>query len=116
MTIRAGQLDQRVTLLAPADVADVDTYGHPQGEPASLGTFWAGVRGLAGREAEQARQVRAEATHAVTMRDIGVEITTRHALTWHSKFGDKHLEIAQALYDRKAAEWSIVAVETPDDG
>lgn len=116
MTLRAGALDQRVTLLAPADPDDVDTFGHPEGEQPAAGTFYAAVEPLSGREGEQARQVRAEATHKVTMRNVGVEITTQHTLTWHSTFGDKTLEIAQALFDHKDAMWAIVAVETPEDG
>lgn len=112
--IDAGRLRDRVTLLAPGDPDERDSTGEPSATPVAAGTCWAEVRPLSGREAERARQVVAEATHAVTMRDVGIEITPRHSLTWHSKWGDKTLGIGSALFNEQDAEWAIVATEAVD--
>jgi SPP1 family predicted phage head-tail adaptor len=82
VSIRAGQLRHRVTLQAPPDPeadAGQDSYGQPEGAWTEVGVYWADVRFLAGREAIAAKQVQAEATHAVTMRH-GAPVTPQSRL------------------------------------
>lgn len=67
--MRSGRLRHRVTLLKPARTTD--GYGQVKTSSSPVGTYWAWVRPLRGREAEVARQLRADLTHAVTLRYVG---------------------------------------------
>lgn len=66
--MRIGRLTHRVTLQSSSGSAD--SFGQPSPVWSSVGTYWAQVSPLSGREAERARQVRADTTHTVTMRDV----------------------------------------------
>jgi SPP1 family predicted phage head-tail adaptor len=69
--LSAGDLRYRVTLQAPRVPPALDSYGQPVEAWDTLGTYWARIRPLSGREAQVALQTKAEATHAVTMRYLG---------------------------------------------
>lgn len=75
--MQAGKLRKRVDVqqltAAPSDPALQDPYNAPpppadDGNWETLVTRWAFVRPLSGRELFQARQVRPDVTHRVTMR------------------------------------------------
>jgi SPP1 family predicted phage head-tail adaptor len=70
--IRAGGMRHRVTLQVMSEAQD--SVGQPIQSWADVGTFWANVREMSGREAVTARQLNAELTHAVTMRGVGATI------------------------------------------
>lgn len=73
--MRSGRLRHRLELQAPAEVAD--SFGQRRKTWTTVGTYWGEVRPLAGREAEVARQTRADLTHAVTTRG-GPAVTPKH--------------------------------------
>ena len=64
-----GDLRHRVTYQEPVET--LDAYRQPVVTWQAVGTYWAEVRPLAGRELEVARQLRADVTHAVAMRRVG---------------------------------------------
>jgi SPP1 family predicted phage head-tail adaptor len=66
--VNAGQLRHRIAIVRPEANPEEDDYGQPQGAPATVRTCWARVRSLSGKEAEEKRQLAAEATHEVLMR------------------------------------------------
>lgn len=72
---RTGTLRQRVTLQQLPAAETFDSFGQPVQTYQTVGTYWAEVRPLAGQEAYVARQVKAEATHAVTLRYLGSSLT-----------------------------------------
>lgn len=76
-----GRLRHRVTVQSRSLVDD--SFGQPQPTWTAVGTYWAEVKPLRGREAEQARQVRAETTHKVTLR-VPTTITPEHRLLFES--------------------------------
>lgn len=71
--MKSGRLRDRVTVQL-VDPSAVDALGQPVDSPTDLGTFWANVRELQGREAVAARQVKATLTHGVTLRYVGLDI------------------------------------------
>ena len=77
--MRAGPMRNRVTIEAPVEARDAYGQKIPGWEP--CGTFWAQIRALAGREAVNAKQIRAEVTHAVRMRHIGGRLPAPGLLT-----------------------------------
>lgn len=76
-SIRSGTLRQRVTLQRLATPETFDSFGQPIQDWVPVGTYWAEVRPLAGQEAYVARQVKAEATHALALRWLGAAVTLR---------------------------------------
>ncbi len=64
--MRAGRLRHRVRV--ERDTSAQDGFGAPSVSWSSLGTRWASVEDLAGRELIEARQVESRATVRVTMR------------------------------------------------
>jgi SPP1 family predicted phage head-tail adaptor len=66
--MRAGALRDRVKLQQLVETPDA--LGQPVQSWTDLGTYWANVRELAGRRAVTARQLNAEVTHAVTLRNL----------------------------------------------
>lgn len=109
--MRAGPLRHRVTVQSSSSAAD--GFGQPQPTWGSVGEYWANVEPLVGREAERARQVRADATHRVTMR-IPVTITTAHRLVFEST---RTLNVAQVLnVGERDREQRLVCVEILSGG
>ena len=107
-SINAGLLCHRVTLQEPAETAD--EYGQMIPGWASLGTFWAGVEPLQGREAERARQLIATATHKVTLRWLGPDVIPRPQP--RIVFGSRILHIEAVLnLDEGDHHYQVLAME-----
>jgi SPP1 family predicted phage head-tail adaptor len=69
--MRSGALRQRVTVMAPGTPGAPDALGQPTLSPITVGTYWADVRPLSGRELAIAQQLRADLSHLVVMRRVG---------------------------------------------
>lgn len=67
--MRAGPKRQRITVQVLSE--SQDSYGQKLQSWVDDGTYWAEIRTLSGREAVNAKQVKAETTHAVNLRYIG---------------------------------------------
>lgn len=78
-TVPAGKLDKRVVILQDTS-ASKDEFGQPEQQNAwvEVASRWACIEPLTGRELWQAAQVRAELTHRVTVRAVGLELTAKH--------------------------------------
>ena len=84
--MRAGKLDQRVAFYRPT-TASVDTSGADvAGTPTTLGTRWASVRYLSGRELEQARQLWGESDFEIEIRRWpSVTLVPKDYCTWRGR-------------------------------
>jgi SPP1 family predicted phage head-tail adaptor len=79
---RAGKLRQRVQLEQLQPSESFDTFGQPIPTWTTVGTYWAEVVPLVGNEAYIARQVKAEATHKLTVRYLGANVTLNPTDHW----------------------------------
>lgn len=70
--IDVGRLRKRVTVVKPNRTRDA--YGQESYATATVGTFWAEIRPLSGRELANAAQIKSEVTHAITMRYPGASV------------------------------------------
>lgn len=67
--LQVNELRRRVQL--QSNVPAATGYGQRQPNWQTVGTYWAQVRPLSGRELENARQIKAEVTHRITLRYQG---------------------------------------------
>lgn len=84
--MRPGPMRQRVTLQSLTK--SKDSYGQEIEVWANVGTYWAEVVTLSGREAVNAQQIKSEATHRVTMRYVTSIVASQRFL-----FGSRQLKI-----------------------
>lgn len=54
----------------PLDQSQLDAMNQPKKSWTTRGTYWGRVEPLAGRELMNARQLKAETTHKITMRNV----------------------------------------------
>jgi SPP1 family predicted phage head-tail adaptor len=64
----AAKYNRTVTLQTPPATETFDTFSQPVPNWTTVGTYSAAIRPLNGREAAIARQVKAQASHAIEMR------------------------------------------------
>ena len=112
-SIRSGKNRQRVELY---DIPETtfDSYRQPQQATTLIGTFWAEVRPLSGREALNVKQVWATATHKVSMRWLGssIAIQPRMKLVITKPPGTRTLNILEALNnEERDREWQLTCEE-----
>ena len=78
--------DKRSRITIQRQSSELNSFRQPKDEWAEVGTYWANVRTLSGRELATARQVRDEVTTRVAMRfQPGVEITPADRIEWHGR-------------------------------
>jgi SPP1 family predicted phage head-tail adaptor len=53
--------------------------------PVVLGTFWADISTLSGRELANAQQIKGNVTHKVTMRWVGIEIKPTYKFAFNGR-------------------------------
>lgn len=80
--MRSGKLRHRITIERPAD--SPDEFGEMRAAYSALGTYWAEVRGLSGKETEVASQLRVDATSRVTLRG-GIDIRPSDRIVFGSR-------------------------------
>lgn len=68
--VEIGDLRHRVTLLS-ASAGTQSMSGQLATTYTTVGTYWANVRPLTGRELVNAKQVKATISHEITMRQVG---------------------------------------------
>lgn len=110
--MKAGPLRQRVTLQSLTETTD--SYGQRVQSWNTLGTYYAEVRQLSGREAVNAKQVKADTTHLVRMRYIGTLFATPGILpSMRFLFNGIALNILFINnVDNRNREYQILAQET----
>lgn len=83
--MQSGQLDQRIVILDKS-ITSQNTYGEDVTTPITVGTFWARVEFLAGRELSLMQQKWAEARYRITMRrQPGVTLQREQSITWNGQ-------------------------------
>lgn len=70
LDIDIGELRHRVTWMT-TPVLPRDKLNQSNKVPVSMGTFWAKVEPLSGMELNNARQLKGETSHKITIRDVG---------------------------------------------
>lgn len=65
-SLRAGQLNRRITLQRQSTVQD--TFGGPVRTWLDVATVWADIQPLSGRELESAQRMASEVSHQITVR------------------------------------------------
>lgn len=111
--IHAGELRHRVTYQEASEASD--SFGQLQPTWSDQWTAWARVRPLAGREAQVARQLRADATHAIDLRGERI-IKPTGRFTWVDPLGvTRTLNISEPPrdVDGDGAHLVVVCTETP---
>jgi SPP1 family predicted phage head-tail adaptor len=114
---RAGAMRQQVTLQAPPapGAEEFDTFGQPVPDWTTVGVFSAQVRPLSGREAVSARQIKAEATHAIVMRFLGPDVAVNP--TCRLLYGTRTFGIIQVVNAEERDRWyEIIAQEIQTTG
>jgi SPP1 family predicted phage head-tail adaptor len=116
--MRAGPLRQRITVQLLEE--QTDAYGQRIPSWKAAGTFWAEVRQLTGREAENAKQRKAEATHLIRMRCVGTLFlprgidSTARFIFWNPPY---ETQIFNLLYvndvDNRNREYQFTVQELP---
>lgn len=104
-----GKLRERVTLVR---MVDEDRDGHTKQKPTAIGSRFARVEQLGGREFREASQVVAEASHRVTVWSDSVtrSLSTKDRLHW----GNRVLEITSIAGDEDRETLIFLALERPD--
>jgi head-tail adaptor len=81
----AGALNQRVTIMRPQRTQDASGQV-VDGSPVSVGSRWASVEPVTGREADLAERLTAETTHRVTFRsNRALTIQKTDYLVWRTR-------------------------------
>lgn len=91
--IPSGRLRQKVTLQQLQTPETFDSFGQPLKAWTTVGTFWAEIRPLIGQEAYVARQMKAEATHMMTLRYLGGGVTLNPTMQF--LYGDRTFGIVE---------------------
>ena len=73
--IGPGELWCQLVLQNPTTPEAVDSFGQPVGGFTPVGAFSASIRPLDGREATVAKQIKAEASHVITMWYLGPTVS-----------------------------------------
>lgn len=105
--MQAGRLRHRVTVQRSTD--SIDQYGDQTPTWASLGTVWASVEPLSGREYFAAAQMQSEVSTRIVIRPIsGVTLTPKDRV----KFGSRYFDIQSVINrDERNRELQLLCVE-----
>jgi len=105
--MQAGRLRHRVTVQRATD--SIDQYGDQTPTWASLGTVWASVEPLSGREYFAAAQMQSEVSTRIVIRPIsGVTLTPKDRV----KFGSRYFDIQSVINrDERNRELQLLCVE-----
>jgi SPP1 family predicted phage head-tail adaptor len=105
--MQAGRLRHRVTVQRATD--SIDQYGDQTPTWTSLGTVWASVEPLSGREYFAAAQMQSEVSTRIVIRPIsGVTLTPKDRV----KFGSRYFDIQSVINrDERNRELQLLCVE-----
>ena len=105
--MQAGRLRHRVIVQRATD--SIDSYGDQTPTWAALGTVWAFVEPLNGREYFAAAQMQSEVSTRIVIRPIsGVTLTPKDRV----KFGSRHFDIQSVINrDERNREIQLLCVE-----
>jgi SPP1 family predicted phage head-tail adaptor len=104
MTIKAGQLRNRVTIQAPSTARD--GMGQPSKTFTDWQTVWARIVSMGGAEQFKGQQYSPEVTHQVTMRWLD-GVTPMHRLTTED---GKLLDILYVNYGERRIDDTLILI------
>jgi SPP1 family predicted phage head-tail adaptor len=114
-SLRAGQMNRRITLQRPSTAQD--TYGGPVRTWTDLGTFWAEIQPLSGRELESAQRMASEISHQIVVRYQAIFADTRQVAGYRAVYRSRIFNIHAALNeDESNVLITLLASEGLDDG
>ena len=102
--IHAGELRERITVQVPSTTKSAS--GAPRLGWKNVGTVWAKVNSLSGREVLQAMQSNVIVTHRIYMRFM-FDINTESRIIWRGQT----LEVVVALPKNKRSELEVLCKE-----
>jgi len=114
-SLRAGQMNRRITLQRPSTAQD--TCGGPVRTWTDLGTFWAEIQPLSGRELESAQRMASEVSHQIVVRYQAIFADTRQVAGYRAVYRSRIFNIHAALNeDESNVLITLLASEGLDDG
>lgn len=102
--IKAGQMRERVTLQAPADVRSLT--GEATLSWTDEATVWADVQGLSARDLFQAQQANVIATHRMIIR-FRASVTSQYRVVWRGKT----MEVASVSEQENRSKMTLLVRE-----
>ena len=113
--VRSGQLNRRITLQRQSTAQD--SYGGPVRTWTDLGTFWAEIQPLSGRELESAQRMASEISHQIVVRYQAIFADTRQVAGYRALYRSRSFNIHAALNDEERNVLvTLLASEGLDDG
>lgn len=113
--VRSGQLNRRITLQRQSIAQD--SYGAPILAWTDLGTFWAEIEPLSGRELESAQRMASEVSHQIVMRYQAIFADTRRVASYRALYRARIFNIHAALNDEESnVSVTLLASEGLSDG
>ena len=114
-SLRAGQLNRRITLQRQSNVQD--SYGGPVRTWLNVATIWADIQPLTGRELESAQRMASEISHQITVRYQASLTDTRVVSGYRALYKARIFNIHAALNeDESKVLVTLLASEGLDDG
>lgn len=114
-SLRAGQLNRRITLQRQSNVQD--SYGGPVRPWLNVATIWADIQPLTGRELESAQRMASEISHQITVRYQASLTDTRVVSGYRALYKARIFNIHAALNeDESNVLVTLLASEGLDDG
>ena len=114
-TLRAGQLNRRITLQSP--VTTLDAYGVPTPGWTNVMTVWAAIEPLSGRELVNAQRIVSEISHQITMRYSSALADTRVVAGYRALYKGRIFNIHAAMNeDESNVLVTLLASEGLNDG
>lgn len=101
---------QRCLVTLKRETAAADTFGQlVTNATATVATLWAGIDPLAGSEGEAARQLRADATHKITLR-ANTEYTVKP--DDYVLYGARRFDVIEARnVEERGRAWELICKE-----
>ena len=114
-SLRAGQLNRRITLQRQSNVQD--SYGGPVRTWLNVATIWADIQPLTGRELESAQRMASEVSHQIVVRYQAIFADTRQVAGYRALYRSRIFNIHAALNDEERNVLvTLLASEGLDDG
>ena len=114
-SLRAGQLNRRITLQRQSNVQD--SYGGPVCTWLNVATIWADIQPLTGRELESAQRMASEISHQITVRYQSTLTDIRVVSGYRALYKARIFNIHAALNeDENNVLVTLLASEGLDDG
>ena len=114
-SLRAGQLNRRITLQRQSNAQD--SYGGPVRTWLNVATIWADIQPLTGRELESAQRMASEVSHQIVVRYQAIFADTRQVAGYRALYRSRIFNIHAALNDEERNVLvTLLASEGLDDG